>query len=98
MNPPPTTSYWSLRWKGLAPWRTLFWRDIVAVGSALNLFTGFVALFLLSQGQPVWWALAVHFLPVPYNAFLVRSLWLTRPKPSWAMAGAGAWFAGMLVV
>jgi hypothetical protein len=90
--------YWLPRWKGQVPWRTLFWRDMVAVGSAINLFTGFVGLFLLSQGQPVAWALAVHFAPVPYNAFLVRSLWLTHPKPAWAMAGAAVWFAGMLVV
>ncbi|WP_439589830.1 hypothetical protein [Hydrogenophaga sp.] len=95
---PAAPGYWSPRWKGLVPWRTLFWRDMVAVGSTINLFTGFIALLLLSQGQPVAWALAVHFSPVPYNAFLVRSLWLTQPKPAWAMAGAAAWFAGMLVV
>ncbi|WP_439519920.1 hypothetical protein [Hydrogenophaga sp.] len=95
---PGASGYWTPRWKGQVPWHTLFWRDMVAVGSAINLFTGFVSLFLLSQGHPVAWALAVHFAPVPYNAFLVRSLWLTRPKPAWAMAGAAAWFAGMLVV
>jgi hypothetical protein len=98
LKPTTVTGYWSQRWKGQTPWRTLFWRDIVAVGSVINLFAGFVALFLISQGQPVGWALAVHFTPLPYNAFLVRSLWLTRPKPTWAMAVAGAWFAGMLVV
>ena len=47
---------------------------------------------------PVAWALAVHFAPVPYNAFLLRSLWRTPGKPGWTLAGAGAWFAGMLVV
>ena len=64
MNAPGThRGYWSLRWHGQAPWRLLFWRDMLGVGSAINLFTGFVGLFLLSQGQPVAWALAVHFAP-----------------------------------
>jgi hypothetical protein len=98
LNLSPAPGYWSLRWNGQVPWRTLFWRDMVAVGSAINLFTGFAALFLISQDQPVAWALAVHFAPLPYNAFLVRSLWLTRSKPAWAMAAAGAWFVAMLVV
>jgi hypothetical protein len=40
----------------------------------------------------------VHFAPVPYNAFLVRSLWRTPGKPAWTTAGAAVWFAGMLVV
>ncbi len=82
----------------MAPWRTLFWRDMVAVGSTINLFTGFAALFLISQGQSIAWALAVHFSPVPYNAFLVRSLWLARERPNWVMPAAAAWFAAMLVL
>lgn len=98
MKPPPATGYWAPRWQGQVPWRTLFWRDMVAVGSAINLFTGFVGLFLISQGHPIAWALAVHFAPVPYNAFLVRSLWVTPRKPGWTLAAAGVWFAGMLVV
>ncbi|MGE0096968.1 MAG: hypothetical protein AB7S86_01355 [Hydrogenophaga sp.] len=94
----PTAGYWSVRWRGQAPWRTLFWRDMLTAGSAINLSTGFAALFLISQGQPIAWAIVVHFAPVPYNAFLLRSLWLTPGKPGWSMAVAGVWFAGMLVV
>ena len=98
MNPRPSGGFWSHRWHGQAPWRVLFWRDMLGVGSAINLFTGFVALWLVSQDQPIAWALVAHFAPVPYNAFLVRSLWRTPDKPAWAMAGAAVWFAGMLVV
>jgi hypothetical protein len=93
-----TSSFWTRRWRGEAPWRVVFWRDMLAVGSAINLFTGFIALWLVSQDQPIAWALAVHFAPVPYNAFLVRSLWRTPGKPAWTTAGAGAWFAAMLMV
>jgi len=95
---PSNGGFWTQRWQCRAPWRVLFWRDMLAVGSAINLFTGFVALWLVSQDQPIAWALAVHFAPVPYNAFLLRSLWRTPGKPAWSMAGAAVWFAGMLVV
>ena len=93
-----TGSFWTRRWRGEAPWRIVFWRDMLAVGSAINLFSGFIALWLVSQEQPIAWALAVHFAPVPYNAFLVRSLWRAPGKPAWTTAGAAVWFAGMLVV
>lgn len=98
MSPAPSAGFWSQRWHGQAPWRVVFWRDMLGVGSAINLFTGFVALWLVSQDQPIAWALAMHFAPVPYNAFLLRSLWCTPVKPAWALPGAGAWFAGMLVI
>ena len=92
------TGYWSRRWQGQAPWRTLFWRDIVAVGSAINLFTGFVALFLISQGQPVGWALAVHFAPLPYNLFMLGVVWRWPGlPPTWKWV-AVVWFAVMLVI
>lgn len=97
MNPSPT-GYWSQRLQGAVPWRTLFWRDVMAVGSTINLFTGFAALFLISQGQPIAWALVVHFSPAPYNAFLLYALWRIRTKPAWTMPAACAWFVGMLVV
>ena len=67
-------------------------------GSAINLFTGFVALWLLSQGHPVAWAVAVHFAPLPYNAFLVRSLWRNAARPAWTLPCAAAWLVAMLVV
>jgi hypothetical protein len=98
LSNPSNSGFWTQRLRGDAPWRVLFWRDMLTVGSAINLFTGFVALWLVSQDQPIAWALAVHFAPVPYNAFLLRSLWRTPGKPAWAMAGAAVWFAGMLVV
>jgi len=99
LNAPDThRGYWSLRWQGQAPWRLLFWRDMLGVASAINLFTGFVALWLLSQGHPVAWAVAVHFAPLPYNAFLVRSLWRNADRPAWTLPCAAAWLVAMLVV
>lgn len=76
----------------------LFWRDMVAVGSAINLCTGLAALMLVAQDQPIGWALAVHFSPLPYNAFLFATLMRTPGTPRPVRLAGGAWFAAMLVV
>jgi hypothetical protein len=65
------------RWCGEAALGTLFWRDMLLVGTFINLLTGFVALMLVAQGAAHWLAATVHFACVPYNAFLVLALWRT---------------------
>ena len=76
----------------------LFWRDMLAVGSVINLFTGLAALMLVAQGQPIGWALTVHFSPLPYNAFLLATLLRTPGTPRPVRIAGCAWFAAMLVV
>lgn len=95
---PTAQGFWGRRWHGQVGWRVLFWRDMLAIGSLINLCTGFAALMLISQGQPMAWALAVHFSPVPYNAFLLASLWRTPGRPNRVKFAGCAWFAAMLVV
>jgi hypothetical protein len=95
---PTAQGFWGRRWRGQAAWRVLFWRDMLTVGTVINLCTGFAALMLISQGQPIAWALAVHFLPVPYNAFLLASLWRTPGRPDRVKFAGCAWFAAMLLV
>lgn len=90
--------FWGRRWQGQMAWRVLFWRDMLVVGSMVNLCTGFAALMLISQGQPMGLGLAVHFSPTPYNAFLLASLWRTPGAPSPVKLAGCAWFATMLVV
>jgi hypothetical protein len=97
LNAPPS-GFWGSRWHAQVPWRRLFWRDMLVVGSVINLFTGFVALMLFAQDQPMAAVLAVHVAPLPYNAFLLASLW-RHPQPSAVVKWVGlGWFAGMLVV
>ncbi len=98
MNNAAQRGFWGERWHGDVSWRLLFWRDMLAVGSVINLFTGFVALMLFSQDQPMEAVLAVHFSPLPYNAFLLASLW-RHPQSAAAVKWVGlGWFAAMLVV
>lgn len=76
----------------------VFWRDMLAVGSVVNLCTGLAALMLVAQDQPIAWALAVHFAPLPYNIFLLATLLRAPGVPlpvKWAGCG---WFAAMLLV
>ena len=98
MNTVRQRGFWGSRWHSEAPWQRLFWRDMLAVGSVINLFTGFAALMLFSQDQPMEAVLAVHFSPLPYNAFLLASLWRHPQCPALLKWVGVGWFGAMLVV
>ncbi len=86
------------RWRGDVSLRVLFWRDMLAVGTVVNLFASFAALIAAAAGAPMAWAAALHFAPLPYNVFLFAALW-RRPVRPWAMAVAAAvWLVLMTVV
>ena len=86
------------RWRGEAMAGTLFWRDMMFVGSFVNLLTGFVALMLVAQGVVIWMAALVHFVCLPYNAFLVMALWRT-PRCSQLMRWTSlVWLALMTLI
>ena len=42
--------FFAQRWRGQVPLRRLFWRDIVLIGSLINLAATFLALMLAAQG------------------------------------------------
>jgi hypothetical protein len=70
-------SFFASRWRGEAPLDRLFWRDMVLVGTVLNLLTTAAAILLLGLKTPMAIVLAVHFSPVPYNLFLFAAVWRT---------------------
>ncbi|CAH2401246.1 hypothetical protein [Mesorhizobium escarrei] len=89
------------RWRGTAPLDRLFWRDLVLVGTAINIAVSVLALILLGLKLPLALVLAVHFAPVPYNFFLTFAVWRTAEKSGGVKAslmtlGAVLWL--MLVV
>lgn len=71
------TGYFGSRWRGAAHLSQLYWRDMLVVGSLINLITGFIALMIVAQGGDLWVAALVHFATLPYNVFLVLALWRT---------------------
>ena len=86
------------RWRGQTPLRTLFWRDMWAFGTVLNLLFSFVALMVAAQGLPTGWAVLLHFAPTPWNAFLVAAVWRTPGATAVLRAGAALWLGLMLVL
>lgn len=72
-----TAGFWCRRWRGEAPLNRLYWHDMLIVGSFINLFTTFLALMIAAQVGALWVAATVHFATLPYNVFLVFSLWRT---------------------
>ena len=95
---PPTGHFFSRRWRGQAPLRQLFWRDMLLVGSTVNLLATFVALMLAAQGAGTVTAALVHFAPLPYNLFLFAAL-LRSPqrRPAHQLAGL-VWLVVMTLV
>ena len=91
-------AFFRLRWQGRMGWRTLFWRDLLLVGSLLSATATLTALVLLSRGQPPGAALAVHLLPLPYGLFMVTSLWRTPQSPSLARWASLLWLALTLLI
>lgn len=92
------SAFFARRWRADIAVATLWWRDMLLVGTAINLLASFLALMLAAQGAELGVALAVHLAPIPYNLFLLLSL-LRHPQrtPPLSVFGA-AWFALMLVV
>lgn len=75
----------------------LFARDMLVMGSLLNVVATFVALIIVSQDGPPAVAVAAHFAPLPYNVFLFVALLRAPATPLLAAAGA-IWLAVMTIV
>ena len=91
------------RWRGDMPLQTLFWRDMIFVGSLVNLGTTAAAVLLLGFKAPTLLAIAVHFSALPYNIFLLVSVWRTasRLPPAKASAvqmAAAAWMLAATIL
>lgn len=86
------------RWRGEVSFRTVFWRDMLLVGTAVNLLSTFVALIAASQGAPSWLAVGIHLAPLPYNLFLMAAVGRAAPQRRWATVVALAWVVLMMMV
>lgn len=90
--------YFARRWHGQVSTSVLLWRDMLAVGSVINVGSTFVALLLLSQGSGLAVAVAVHFSPVPYNLFLFAAFWRSAQRTTATAVIAMAWLCLMTLV
>lgn len=97
MIKPRTAGFIGSRWRGEASAVVVYWRDMLAIGSLINLSTSFVALMLAAQGVTLWIAAVVHFAALPYNVFLVVALWRT-PQRTRIMAWTSLVWLGAVTV
>jgi hypothetical protein len=91
-------AFFSRRWHGQVPLAVLLWRDMLGVGTVVNLAATILALVVLVQDGPDVLALALHLLPLPYNVFLCAALWRMPDRDSFATFIAAAWLGIMTVV
>ncbi|WP_394887634.1 hypothetical protein ACG873_22135 [Mesorhizobium sp. AaZ16] len=96
-------SFFASRWRGEAPLDRLFWRDMVLVGTLLNLLTTAAAILMLGLKAPMAAVLAVHFLPLPYNLFLFAAVWRTadatgNARAAFFRSGALLWLVAATVI
>lgn len=97
MSPRQLPVFFARRWRGEVPLRIVLWRDMLAVGTAVNLLATFVALITASQGGPTWAAAVIHFSPLPYNLFLFAAVGRASPRPRLAAIVSVVWLAAMTV-
>jgi len=98
LNPARPIGFLAERWQGTVPSAVLLWRDMIVVGSAVNVAATFLALMLAALGAPIGWVVAVHFAPVPYNVFLFAALCRLPRRSSLQLLGGGVWLAAASLV
>ena len=91
------------RWQRRVPLGLLFWRDMIIVGSALNLAFAFAGLMALGFKAGPAVAIAVFHAPLPYNFFLFGAVWRTAELAPPAAAstvrfGAIAWLIATAII
>ncbi|CAG0980755.1 hypothetical protein RHIZO_01726 [Rhizobiaceae bacterium] len=95
-------AYFRSRWNGQLPLATLFWRDMVIVGTTVNIAATLTAVLLLALDAPAPLAVAIHFAPVPWNVFLFTSVWRAtarlRPTAAFAWQSAAALWLVLAVI
>ena len=94
----PGGGFFARRWRREIALPVLLWRDMVGVGTAINLLATFAALMLAAKGFDAWVAAALHFAPLPYNVFLFLAVW-RMPRRRWIhSATTTCWLLAMTIV
>ncbi len=79
-RPKPRPGFLAARWSGEVPLSTVFWRDMLLVGSAINVAALIAALTALQGGASTAAVMAVYLAPVPWNLFLFAAVWRAAPR------------------
>ena len=74
-GPAVCAGYFRRRWRGELPLARVFWNDMLLVGTIVNATTTLLSIFLVTSGVAKALAAATFFSPLPFNIFLVVSVW-----------------------
>lgn len=87
-----SSQYFLSRWHAQIPLNTIFWRDLLLIGTLLNVAVLVASLIAVAAGFPPYIALVAHILLVPYNLFLMLSVWRWPGVNVLFKSTAGGWF------
>lgn len=85
------SQYFSRRWRGQVPLAMLLWRDMLGVGTLVNLIATVLALAVIIQGAHAGFAVALHLATMPYNLFLFGALWRAPDRDFLTTLIAASW-------
>lgn len=96
-------AFFTRRWRRQVPLGLMFWRDMVVVGSLLNLASAFAGLMALGFKADLLVAIAVFHAPLPYNFFIVGAIWRTADlvdtaRAATARTGAVLWLVAFTIL
>lgn len=91
------------RWRGEVPLERVFGRDMLLIGTAINIACAAASFALASAGYPRFLTLLAGLAPVPWNLFLFLAVWRSAERDD-GPAGVSAkviaafWLATMFVL
>jgi hypothetical protein len=77
---------------------TLLGRDMLLIGTAINIGATVVALMSLALGASTWLALVLHFSPLPLNLLLFAAVCRSPARTPLTITVAAVWLALMTVI
>jgi hypothetical protein len=100
---PGMKSFLLSRLRGDAPLHTVFWRDMLVIGTGLNILAIAAALILVAAEAPGLWQLVAYLSPQPWNLFAFFAVWqsaghIDDPVRSLVRMAAAAWLAIMVII
>jgi hypothetical protein len=90
--------FFTRRWRGEVALPLVFWRDMLVIGSVINLLASFMALLVASMGLGTGVAAALHFAPLPYNLFLFLVVWRSPQRSLFKSSVALLYLVVMTIV
>jgi hypothetical protein len=67
-------------WRGEEPLPRAFWVYAVFYGTFANTVTTIAMFAAVAADAPVWLAVVIHFLPLPYNVLVVVAVWRSAQR------------------